>query len=98
LSAISVGTQAFTARRFAERRHTDAGAILVNAVSFASVAGIVFTVFGYLVVPLLLRALKVDGVREAASGYLNFRLLGITSMAVTFSTFGGSRSTSRSTY
>jgi putative MATE family efflux protein len=36
------------------------------------------------VVPLLLRALKVEGVREAASGYLNWRLLGITSMAVTF--------------
>jgi putative MATE family efflux protein len=84
LSAISVGTQAFTARRFAERRHTDAGAVLVNAVSFATVAGVIFTILGYLVVPILLRALKVEGVREAASGYLNWRLLGITSMAVTF--------------
>src|SRR5262249_25256906 len=72
LSAISVGTQAFTARRFAERRHTDAGAVLVNAVSFATVAGLIFTVFGYLVVPLVLRFLKVEGVREAASGYLNW--------------------------
>jgi putative MATE family efflux protein len=84
LSAISVGTQAFTARRFAERRHTDAGAVLVNAVCFAAIAGVVFTGLGYLVVPVLLRALKVEGVREAASGYLNWRLLGITSMAVTF--------------
>ena len=54
LSAISVGTQAFTARRFAERSHTDAGAVLVNAVAFAVVAGVLFTVVGYLVMPLLL--------------------------------------------
>src|SRR5262252_1756688 len=54
LSAISVGTQAFTARRFAERRHTDAGAILINAVAFAAIAGILFTAVGYVVVPLLL--------------------------------------------
>src|SRR5690348_10978793 len=65
LSAVSVGTQAYTARRFAERRHTDAGAVLVNAVSFAAVAGVAFTVIGYLVVPLVLRAL-VEGVRQAA--------------------------------
>src|SRR5437868_15099935 len=58
LSAISVGTQAFTARRFAERRHTDAGAVLVNAVCFAALAGILFTAFGYLVGPLLLGALQ----------------------------------------
>jgi multidrug resistance protein, MATE family len=84
LSAISVGTQAFTARRFAERRPTDAGAVLVNAVSFATITGILFTIAGYLVLPLVLGALKVDGVREAADGYLRWRLLGITSMAVTF--------------
>jgi MATE family multidrug resistance protein len=84
LSAISVGTQVFTARRFAERRHADAGAVLVNAVCFASMAGVLFTVLGYVAVPLLIGALKVQGVREAANGYLQWRLLGITSMAVTF--------------
>src|SRR5450432_155575 len=84
LSAISVGTQAFTARRFAERRHADAGAILINAVAFAALAGVLFTVVGYVVMPLLLGSLKVQGVRDAAEGYLRWRLLGITSMAVTF--------------
>ncbi|MET0591851.1 MAG: MATE family efflux transporter [Polyangiaceae bacterium] len=84
LSAISVGTQAFTARRFAEKRPTDAGAVLVNALCFSAVAGVLFTVLGYVVVPLALSSLKNDGVREAASGYLQWRLLGITSMAVTF--------------
>jgi putative MATE family efflux protein len=83
LSAISVGTQAYTARRFAERRDADAGAVLVNAVSFAAVAGVMFTIVGYVVVPLVLRVLG-EGVRQAASGYLRWRLLGITSMAVTF--------------
>src|SRR5215510_11519218 len=55
LSAISVGTQTYTARRFAERRHADAGAMLVNAVCFASLAGVIFTTVGYFVVPLVLR-------------------------------------------
>src|SRR5215207_8259452 len=34
LSAISVGTQAFTGRRFAEKRFDDAGAVLSNALIF----------------------------------------------------------------
>src|SRR4029078_4133261 len=35
LSAISVGTQAFTARRHAEGHHDQAGAVLANAATFA---------------------------------------------------------------
>jgi MATE family, multidrug efflux pump len=85
LSAISVGTQAFAARRFAEWRHDDAGAVLVNAATFAAIAGVLFTVFGYLIMPPLLSVmLKVPEVRAAADAYLKWRLLGITSMAVTF--------------
>src|SRR5262245_10419594 len=85
LSAISVGTQAFTARRFAERRLSDAGAVLVNAVTFAIVAGVLFTLIGYVAMPSLLQAmLKVPEVRSAADAYLKWRLLGITSMAATF--------------
>src|SRR5512132_4161755 len=41
ISSISVGTQSFTGRRFAEKRFEDAGAVLANAVFFAVVAGIV---------------------------------------------------------
>src|SRR4051794_34235610 len=85
LSAISVGTQAFTARRFAERRHADAGAVLVNAGVFSVAAGLLFTILGYVAMPFLLDiVLKVPEVRAAADGYLKWRLLGITSMAVTF--------------
>jgi putative MATE family efflux protein len=84
LSAISVGTQALAARRFAERRHAEAGAVLINAVTFAFFSGLAFTVAGYLLLPLILGTFKVPGVREAAGGYLRWRLLGITSMATTF--------------
>jgi len=86
LSAISVGTQALAARRFAEGKSTDAGAVLVNSWLCALLAGAVFTAIGYVVMPLALSALiKVPEVRLAALGYLKWRLLGITSMAVTFS-------------
>jgi multidrug resistance protein, MATE family len=86
LSAISVGTQAIAARRFAEGKSVDAGAVLVNSWVCSVLAGIVFTAIGYLVMPLALQALiRVPEVREAAQGYLNWRLLGITSMAITFS-------------
>lgn len=85
LSAISVGTQAFTGRRFAEKRFEDAGAVLVNAAAFALVAGLVFSVLGYFAMDAVLSLIiKVPGAREAAGAYLKWRLLGITSMAVTF--------------
>lgn len=86
LSAISVGTQALAARRYAEGRSVDAGGVLANSWMFSLVAGVVFTLLGYLVIPHVLGVLvQSPEVREVATGYLNYRLLGITSMAVTFS-------------
>ncbi|MEO8901526.1 MAG: MATE family efflux transporter [Polyangiaceae bacterium] len=86
LSAISVGTQAIAARRFAEGKSADAGAVLVNSWVCSLLAGAVFTGVGYLVMPLALDALiRQPEVRLAALGYLKWRLLGITSMAATFS-------------
>ncbi|HWZ92606.1 MAG TPA: MATE family efflux transporter, partial [Polyangiaceae bacterium] len=86
LSAISVGTQAISARRFAEGKSVDAGAVLVNSWVCSMLAGVLFTAVGYVVMPLALSALiRVPEVRLAAIGYLKWRLLGITSMAATFS-------------
>jgi Na+-driven multidrug efflux pump len=86
LSAISVGTQALAARRFAQGRNVDAGAVLANSWTFSLVAGIVFTLIGYLTVPLAMGVLvESPEVRAVGIEYLNYRLLGITSMAVTFS-------------
>jgi putative MATE family efflux protein len=85
ISSISVGTQSFTGRRFAEKRYEDAGAVLTNAVFFAMVAGVVSTILGYLAMPHVLGLiLKTPAAREAAQSYLGYRLLGITSMAATF--------------
>ena len=86
LSAISVGTQAIAARRFAEGKPRDSGAVLVNSWFFSMVAGIAFTMLSYLALPAVLGLLvKVPEVREAANEYLHWRLLGIASMAMTFS-------------
>src|SRR5262245_50317517 len=43
LSALCVGTQAIVARRFAEGKHEEAGAVLVNAALAAVVLGALFT-------------------------------------------------------
>ncbi len=86
LSAISVGTQAITARRFAEGSKSDAGGVLFNSWVSATISSIVFTVIGFLTLPFLLEALiDVPAVRIEAEDYMKYRLLGITSMVVTFS-------------
>jgi putative MATE family efflux protein len=86
LSAISVGTQAITARRIAENKPLDAGAVLVNSFVFALVSGVAFTLLGYACLgPVLRLLIKVPEVREEAMSYLSWRLLGITSMVTTFS-------------
>ncbi|HEY6726087.1 MAG TPA: MATE family efflux transporter [Polyangiaceae bacterium] len=86
LSAISVGTQAITARRFAEGDRDKAGGVLLNSWLFSTFASIVLTLIGYASLPWMLEKLiAVPEVRAAAQEYLNWRLLGITSMVVTFS-------------
>jgi len=86
LSAISVGTQAITARRFAEGEPGKAGGVLLNSWLFSTAASIVLTLIGFAALPWMLEKLiAVPEVRAAAHEYLNWRLLGITSMVVTFS-------------
>lgn len=86
LSAISVGTQTIAARRFAETRHADSGTVLVNSWFFALLASLACTALGYLLLsPLLHLLIKVPEVRAVARTYLRWRLLGITSMVMTFS-------------
>lgn len=86
LSAISVGTQALSARRLAEGKPGESGGVLVNSWFFSLAAGIVFTALGYACLPSVLSLLiKVPEVRAAAHEYMKFRLLGIASMAITFS-------------
>ena len=86
LSAISVGTQAIAARRFAQGKPRDAGAVLANSLAFACVASFAFTALAYLFLPYALKFLiTAPHVREQASHYLGFRILGVSSMVMTFS-------------
>jgi MATE family multidrug resistance protein len=86
LSAISVGTQTITARRFAQQRWREAGGVLANSWMFSLVASVTFTVLSYATLPYVIPLIiKVPAVQEAAHGYLKWRLLGITSMVMTFS-------------
>ena len=86
LSAISVGTQAITARRYAAGHNADAGTVLVNSWIVALATSIAFTVIAYATLPWTVPLIiKVPSVQHAAMGYLHWRLLGITSMVATFS-------------
>ncbi|MBK7401728.1 MAG: MATE family efflux transporter [Myxococcales bacterium] len=85
LSAISVGTQALTARRIAEGKTSEAGAVLTNAVAFALGAGLLFSVVGFLLLEPMMKALVKNPEAAAyAVSYSRYRFLGITSMAMTF--------------
>ncbi len=84
LSAISVGTQALTARRYAERNYEAGGAVLANGAWFCLLAGAVLSVIGLLVLPYILAAIiPVPDVRQTALDYSRWRLMGVISMAMT---------------
>ena len=57
LGAISVGTQAITARRYAERKYDAAGAVLANAIWFCLVGGIFTSILAFLLIPTILERL-----------------------------------------
>jgi len=84
LSAISVGTQAIVARRYAEGHRFAAGAALANSGFFAIVGGAVFSVIGIAALPWLIKAMiGVPQVQAVALSYTRWRLLGVISMALT---------------
>jgi len=84
LSAVSVGTQALTARRVAEGEPKGASAVLSNAAFFCLVAGAIASGIGYLTLPSILGfMLKKPEVLDMAVAYSRWRLLGVISMAMT---------------
>src|SRR6202012_4777239 len=58
LAAISVGTQAMTARRLGEDDHGRAGQVLFNALTVAAVTSAVASVLGWFFAPRLFRLIK----------------------------------------
>lgn len=86
LSAISVGTQALVARRYAEGHRHDAGAVLANAAFFSVAAGTVVSAIGIACLPWLVRTMvTVPEVQDVAISYTRWRLLGVVSMVTTMS-------------
>jgi putative MATE family efflux protein len=84
LSALSVGTQAIVARRYAEGDRHAAGAVLTNAAFFCVVAGTLFSVIGIVTLPWMVKAMiRVPEVQVVALDYTRWRMLGIVSMAAT---------------
>ncbi len=84
LSAVSVGTQALTARRYAERDRDAAGAVLANAMWFCLLAGALFSIVGYVLLPSIFSVMiKVPEVRLVALDYSRWRMMGVISMAMT---------------
>ena len=84
LSAISVGTQALVARRYAEGDRKAAGAVLGNAVYFCIGAGALFSVVSLALLPWLVRlAIPVPQVQAVAISYTRWRLCAVISMSAT---------------
>ena len=84
LSAIGVGTQALVARREAEGKHREAGAVLGNAFVFALVAGVAMTLLSQWFLPAIMdRLIAVPDVRAVAVSFTRWRLWGVASMAAT---------------
>jgi multidrug resistance protein, MATE family len=78
LSAISVGTQAFTARRYAERKYDSAAGVLANAAFFCIVAGIGLAILGAFSIKWLLGlVLQTPEAHSIAYSYSKWRLLGV---------------------
>lgn len=84
LGAISVGTQALVARRYAERDYEAAGAVLSNAVWFSLLVGGILTVISLLALPSIVSAMTdVPAKAEIMLSYTRLRMFGIISMGMT---------------
>lgn len=84
LSAISVGTQTYTARRAAEKDFEGAGQVVMNALLFCVLGGLIMMGIATLSLHSILAAQKLrPDVLETAYAYSKWRVLGIVSMATT---------------
>jgi putative MATE family efflux protein len=89
LAAVGVGTQALTARRYAEGHRLDAGAVLANAILFTVIAGAIFSVVGLETLPWSVRAMTdVPEVQRVALAYTRWRLYAVISMGTSMAIKG----------
>ena len=86
LSAIGVGTQALTARRFGSGDVNGAGKVLANSIALAASLGFVASlVFAYLSPHILPLISKDEAVLREGIPFLRYRYLAVMSMVVTAS-------------
>jgi putative MATE family efflux protein len=86
LAAISVGTQALTARRFGENDHGRAGQVLFNSLAVAALTSSVASVIGWFGAPYVLHFVTKDpDALRLGVPYLQWRMAGVMSMVVTIS-------------
>ena len=99
LGAISVGTQAITARRYAEGKFNAAGAVLANAIWFTLVGGIFTSIAAFFLIPIILdRLIPSPEVRAIAVSYSHWRLFAFVSMSMTQAVKGFFDGIGRTTY
>jgi putative MATE family efflux protein len=84
LSAISVGTQALTARRVGEESHDRAGQVMWNSLIVAAITSAIGSAAGWVAAPKLMR-LMTQNENELRLGvpYLQWRMVGVFSMVTT---------------
>ncbi len=86
LSAISVGTQALTARRFGEGDLAGAGRVSTNSVAISLLMGIAASVLFVWLTPVLFPLVAKDpGVQQVGIPFLRWRYAAVLSMVVTAS-------------
>ncbi len=84
LSALGVGTQAMTARRFGSKDDLGAGVVVANSLVVTLVSSLVFTVLAWFLVPVFFEFLTNNrSVIELGVPYARVRILGITAMVMT---------------
>lgn len=87
-AAVGVGTQAITARRFAEGKDKEAGGVLYNGLLVAVLTGIGGGVLGFYAAPSIIEFLaskpEQRDLADLTSLFTQIRMLGVTGMVVTF--------------
>ncbi|MGZ3408352.1 MAG: MATE family efflux transporter, partial [Polyangia bacterium] len=86
LAAISVGTQALTARRLGEQQHSRAGQVLFNSIIVAAGFSAFASFLGWVAAPSLFRMIHhVPEEVRLGIPYLKWRMAGVFAMVVTMS-------------
>ena len=81
LSAISVGAQALTARRYGENEPEKAGQVMFNTIIVALASSTVMAIAGYLLVPVVFPYFHPNPeVVRLGMPFLRWRMIGVVSM------------------